>query len=103
MVAQTIKSLKLISGEELLAKVEEHDTEVKVTDPVIVAPVGEGKLALIPWLPLAEKPEATIRKMFIIHSYVPNEQLVNHYRQQTSGIQLAGANELPPTPPNFGK
>lgn len=98
-----IKCLKLVSGEELLAKVTTEVDAITVEDPCVVAIMGEGKLALIPWLPLAEKPVATIGNAHIIHSYVPSEQLISHYRQQTSGIQIAGANDLPPTPPNFGK
>ena len=93
----------MVSGEELLAKVTEEVDAITVEDPCVVAIMGEGKLALIPWLPLADKPVATIGKQHIIHSYVPNDQLVNHYRQQTSGIQLATPGDLPPTPPNFGK
>ena len=93
----------MVSGEEILGDVERGAESVTIKDPVIVVIVGEGKLALVPWIPLSVEPEVAINNRYIVTSYEPNEQLIKHYRQQTSGIQIASANQLPPNPPNFGK
>ena len=99
----TVKCLKMVSGEELLGEVEEGIESTAIKDPVVVVVVGEGKLALVPWLPLSTKPEAKITNTHVIASYEPNEQLINHYKGVVGGIVTAPANALPPTPPNFGK
>lgn len=101
------KCIKLISGEEIITDVtNETPTAISFKNPVCLMVVGEGQMALVPWLPLAEKSDFIISADRVMLTYVPKTDLVNAYKQKTGGIVTAGAgalNQLPPTPPNFGR
>lgn len=97
------KCFKMISGEEVLADWTDKDGSFELSNPVVVVMVGEGRIALVPWLPFAQKPICVINVDKIVASYEPNEQLVNHYKSQIGGIVTAGAGALNQLPPNFGR
>jgi len=98
------KSFKLISGEEVLADVINETNEfVQLRNPVVLGMVGEGQLGMISWMPLAEKQEVTLQTRNIMMSYVPKQDLINHYKQRTGGIVTAPAGVLNELPSNFGR
>lgn len=101
------KCFKMISGEEILADYTiSQDDQIEFENPVVVVIVGEGRLALVPWLPFSDKPKCIVNEINVITSYEPSEQLINHYKSQMGGIVTAGAgvlNQLPSNPPNFGR
>lgn len=91
----TIKMIKLITQEEILAEVtNETPTFVQLKNPMILMVVGEGQLGLVPWPPLADKDEIMINVSSISYSYLPKEELLNHYRQRTGSIVTAGPGVL---------
>lgn len=91
----TMMIFKLVSGEEILADVINQTGEiVQLKNPVMLVVVAEGQLGMIPWLPLAEKPEITIKMRDVMFSYVPKQDLVNHYKQRTGGIVTANPQVL---------
>lgn len=102
-----VKCLKLVSQEEIIVEVTNETGEfVQFKNPLMLMLVGEGQLGLFPWLPLADKSEFTLKTDKILIDYVPKIELINTYKQRTGGIVMAGANtlnQLPKTPPNFGK
>jgi hypothetical protein len=98
-----VKGFKLITGDEIMGDVTNETGEyVQLKNPVALAMAREG-LALIPWLPIADRPECVINTRNIIVSYVPQKELINHYKQQTGGIVTAGVGALNQLPPNFGR
>ena len=100
------KCFKMISGEEILADYTEENNQIILDTPVVVVIVGEGRIALVPWLPFAQKPKCVVNAQHVVASYEPNDQLINHYKSQVGGIVTAGPgtlNQLPPHPPNFGR
>ena len=103
----TTKSFKLVSGEEIIADVVNSTSDfVQLKNPMVMVIVGEGQLGMMPWLPLAEKPEVMIKEVNILLSYIPKQDLINHYKRQSGGIVTAGAgalNQLPKVPSNFGR
>ena len=89
------KCIKLVSGEEILTEVLSESSDIiYIKNPVVMIMAREGQLAIVPWLPLAEKQECSIKKSDIILSYIPKQDLVNHYKQQTGGIVTAPAGVL---------
>jgi hypothetical protein len=89
------KCFKLISGEEIISDVTNETSEfVGLKNPMVLAMVGEGQLAMFPWLPLAEKQEHTLLNRNIIIDYTPNVQLISGYKQKTGGIVVAPAGLL---------
>ena len=84
------KCFKLINDEEIIADVEnDAGTFVVLKNPMVLAVVGEGKLAMYPWLPLAEKQEHILQCHNILIEYIPNAQILSGYKQRTGGIVAA--------------
>jgi hypothetical protein len=76
-----IKLVGLHGGEQLIAQIVKDDYAngmVTVKNPAILIPAGQGKLALVPWLPYtdAENGITTRGVNFIVD---PQESLLNEY------------------------
>ncbi len=84
-----VVSIKLINGDEIIARFEEEDqTQVTVTKPLALTLGGGGGLGMIPWMFLGDKETITLRKdhMFVI---VPSKkEAANQYLEGTTGIAL---------------
>ena len=90
-----IQVFKLINQEEVIAKVlDETETTIRIKDPFVLMMAGEGRMAVVPWLPLSKEPEAVLQKKNIIIQYDPVSNLVDHYNQQTGSIVAAPAGVL---------
>jgi hypothetical protein len=76
-----IKLVGLQGGEQLIAQIVSEDFDkgvVTIKNPAILIPAGQGKLALVPWLPYTEAENGiTVRGVnFIV---APQESLVSEY------------------------
>jgi hypothetical protein len=76
-----IKLVGLQGGEQLIAQIVNDDYAngmVTIKNPAILIPAGQGKLALVPWLPYtdAENGITTRGVNFIV---APQESLLNEY------------------------
>lgn len=82
-----ITCLKLITGEEVIAKVVSADArEIVVSDPLFLASTPEGP-AFAPILQLiAEGTNPTIYMRLIGMHYTPHENVLNAYEEATSTI-----------------
>jgi hypothetical protein len=90
-----IKLLRLISGEEVIAKiVEEINGDYLVKNPVILLPTGKSRIALVPWLPYAESETMTIPAKIVGFVVVPKEDLITEYTNMTSGLVLPNTKSL---------
>ena len=92
--------MKLISGEEILTKMEKVDNKYKIKQPMMLVVHQQG-LQMVPWLMLSSDETATIDERHVVATYEPRSEIVNGYQEQTSGIVTAPASALPPNPPNF--
>ena len=89
------KCFKLVSGEEIIADVTNETGEfVGLKNPMVLAMVGEGQLAMYPWLPLAEKQEHILELRNVMLAYTPESRLLSGYKQKTGGIVTAPAGIL---------
>ena len=76
-----IKLVGLQGGEQLIAQIVNEDFEkgiATIKNPAVLIPAGQGKLALVPWLPYTKADEGiTVRSVtFFVE---PQESLLNEY------------------------
>ena len=82
-----VKLIRLTSGEEVIAKVvEETNGTFQVNKPAIILPAGQGRLALVPWMPYAETDTMVIPEKVVAFSIDPKIDLVNEYTSMTTGL-----------------
>lgn len=83
-----IVSIKLISGEEIIARFEsETPAEVKVARPLAITFSGQG-LGLVPWIFLGEKEIIALQKSHVIAMMPSKKDAGDQYMQGTTGIAL---------------
>lgn len=80
------KIVRLSSGEEIICKSEMVDnggTEfVKIKNPAILVPVGDGQLAFAPWLPYGDITDGLeIDMKFIVFIIKAQAELSNQYNE----------------------
>jgi hypothetical protein len=91
-----INLFRLNSGEEILAECDlskwsqdEHGFRAyEIKNPIIIIPIGEGKIALAPWIPYCETSTMLIPTSSILFTAVPKKTLTENYMSTVSGIVM---------------
>ena len=82
-------SIKLISGEELIARLEEETADaVKIYKPLMVT-VGAQGLGMMPFIFLNGSDTITIKMQHIIAMGIAKKDAADQYVQGTTGIALS--------------
>ena len=83
-----VVSFKLVNGDEVVAKLEaEYDTEFVISSPLVAIPSQQG-VGLMGAMLTAELDDNTsLSKSQVMLSYKTIEQLADHYRKLTTGIE----------------
>ena len=94
-MANDVKVLKLITGEEVIARVtEEENNLISLEKPMILqmlAPnttTGQVGFALIPWMKAAKNERVSISTEHIIAEDEASEQTDKNYLQVVTGLSL---------------
>jgi hypothetical protein len=91
---QNIKLVRLFSGEEILATVENGFMvgTIALKSPYILVP-GEGGrgIALSPWMPYCKMDGVEVNNPAIVFTVDPQDQLRDYYIEVTSGIVTRAA------------
>ena len=94
-MANDVKVLKLITGEELIARViEEKNNLITLEKPMILkmlAPdrtTGQVGFALMPWMQAAKNEKVTISTEHIIAEDEASDQTEKNYLQVVTGLSL---------------
>jgi len=94
-MANDVKVLKLITGEEVIARVtEEKNNLITLEKPMILqmlAPdrtTGQIPFALVPWMKAAKNEKVTISTEHIIAEDEASEQTEKNYLQVVTGLSL---------------
>ena len=75
-----VKLIGLLSGEQLLADVvSENGAGLGIKSPAVLLPAGQGRIALVPWLPYAESENMTLRGGCVSYIIPPKTELLNEY------------------------
>ena len=84
-----VVSIKLTSGEEIIARLEEEtDQYVKVSKPLAVT-LGPQGLGMIPFMFLNAKETVTLKHNHILAMGPSKKDAADQYMQGTTGIALA--------------
>lgn len=85
-----VSTIKLISGEELIAKVEADDTNVlTLSRPKLVTVGMTGNVGMINWLILGNDENVTVLRSHIISIVSARKEAAEQYLQAVTGIALA--------------
>lgn len=85
-----VSTIKLISGEELIAKVEADDTTVlTLSRPKLVTVGMTGNVGMINWLILGNDETVTVLRSHIISIVSARKEAAEQYLQAVTGIALA--------------
>lgn len=63
-------------------EINEKKKTTTIKNGAVIMPVGEGKMAIVPWLPHAEKNEVEVENEKIAFSFEPIKDIVNQYSTQ---------------------
>lgn len=95
-----IQVVGLVTGEQILAKVEEKKTGLLLKTPVILLPAGKpGELGMAPWIPYGEQPNGIlVRWNGIAWNVDAKSELANHFNTTfVNGIVTPTAAEVAAT------
>ena len=88
ITAGEVVSIKLISGEEIIARLEEDGVDqIKITKPLLVAAGPQG-LGMMPFVFLAEDSTMTVKQSHIIVMAIAKKDAASQYLSGTTGIAL---------------
>jgi hypothetical protein len=83
-----ILSFKLISGEEIIARLEEDTGETfKISKPVVVVLQGRGA-GTMPWVLLGEDSVLELKKLHCFAVMPTKKEAADQYLENTTGIAL---------------
>lgn len=86
--AGDVVSMKLINGDEIIARYEgETADEIKIDRPLALTMSGQG-LGMIPWIFLADKESMTLKKSHVFVMVPSKKDAADQYMQGTTGIAL---------------
>ena len=94
-MSQKIIALKLTSGEEIIARLEEHDEETLTLDRPMTLGIGASPedprrpvIQMMPWLVSNQDGNCKVNRSHVVAQIIPHAELEKGYLTQTSGIQL---------------
>jgi hypothetical protein len=83
-----VVSIKIVNGDELIARFESETTEdITIAKPLALT-MGPQGLGMIPWMFLAEKDNITLKKNHIFAMGISKKDAADQYMQGTTGIAL---------------
>lgn len=83
-----VVSIKLVNGDELIAKLEADDNDtITVSRPLAITMSAQG-MGLIPWVFLGEDGKITLRKKHTFFVVTSKKEAAQQYIEGTTGISL---------------
>jgi hypothetical protein len=83
-----IVSIKLVNGDELIAKLEYETADtIKVHKPLAITVNGQG-LGMIPWIFLGDRDMITLKQSHVLAMVPSKKDAAKQYLEGTSGIAL---------------
>ena len=92
-MANDVKVLKLITGEEVIARIEQKNTMLILDKPMTLQQLpnpqtGRVEFALVPWIFSGTSEKITVSIDHIITEDVPKEQHEKNYLTAVTGLSL---------------
>ena len=86
-----MKLIRLVTGEEVIAQVQEDESSITIEEGVMLIPAGEGKIGMVPFMPYSDGSPITINKNHVMFMTKPNEDLYRQVLRVTTGIETPDA------------
>ena len=91
-----VKLVRLVSGEEVLAKIENMGEATSFDKPHIIIPTQAKGIALMPWCPYSNIQEEGVvipneKLMFVT---TPHTELAKEYTTMVTGIEMPTAGDI---------
>ena len=93
-MANDVKVLKLITGEEVIARVSEENNLITLEKPMTLqmlppnTSTGQVGFAMVPWMKAAKNNKATISIDHVLVTDEASEQTEKNYLQVVTGLSL---------------
>ena len=78
----SVKIVRLVNNEEVMGTVTQDENSTTIKDGAVIVPIGEGKMAIVPWLPHAEETEFTFSNEKVMYVFTPIRDLLNEYNSR---------------------
>jgi len=89
MLPGDVVSIKLINGDEIIARLEKDDPSgITIDRPLALTMSGNG-LGMIPWIFLGDKNTVTLKPEHVFVMVPSKKDAADQYVQGTTGIALA--------------
>lgn len=85
-----VKLIRMWSGEDVVTDlVEETEDTIKIVNPIVGVPDGQGQVRFAPWSPLVNKRDVVLEvtKKYIVYINVPQEGIVDQYEDMFGVLQ----------------
>ena len=91
-----VQLVRLASGEEILAKIENLGEAHKFAKPHIIIPTQAKGIALMPWCPYStiQDDGVTVPSDKVMFTAKPHVELAKEYTTATTGIELPRAGDV---------
>lgn len=83
--------IRLVTGEEVIAKVTQTDDAITIEEGVMLIPAGEGKIGMVPFMPYSDGSPITVSKNHVMFMTKPSEDLYRQVLRATTGIETPDA------------
>ena len=86
-----LQIVRMLSGEDVLAKVERANDEfVSLDEAVVIIPSHNNQVQFVPYAPFVKKNEKVlVKQSMVVYIAEPAEDFVDHHRQMFSGLVVA--------------
>lgn len=84
-----VVSIKLINGDELIARLDSDDQDSVTVDRPLALTMQGGGLGMVPWVLLGDKDSITIQKAHIFAMVPSKKDAADQYVTGTTGIALS--------------
>jgi hypothetical protein len=85
----SVVSIKIINGDEIIARYESEDTDTVTINKPLALTMGQGGLGMIPWVFLGDADTVTLQKSHLFFVIPSKKDAADQYIQGTTGIALA--------------
>jgi hypothetical protein len=86
-----VQIVRLVTGEEVVAKVSYAKGFYTLTDPILLVAAGEGKIGMVPYIPYAKRAPIVIGEAHVMFQVEPMDELKMQIIEQTTGLIMPGS------------
>lgn len=89
ITAGSVVSIKIINGDEIIARYESEDADTVTINKPLALTMGAQGLGMIPWVFLGDADTVTLQKSHLFFVIPSKKDAADQYMQGTTGIALA--------------